>query len=105
MTVFSPATDTARESRDARDSCPPLPVLGHDVRVPLVTGGEVGYAALDYAASAPALQRVWDDVAAYAPYYGSVHRGAAISPSSPPISSSRAGPPSPRSSAAGPTTR
>ncbi|MFC5724619.1 aminotransferase class V-fold PLP-dependent enzyme [Streptomyces gamaensis] len=54
----------------------PLPVLGSDVRVPLVTGGEVGYAALDYGASAPALRRVWDDVAAYAPYYGSVHRGA-----------------------------
>ncbi|NSC21257.1 aminotransferase class V-fold PLP-dependent enzyme [Streptomyces albus subsp. chlorinus] len=54
----------------------PLPVLGRDVRVPLVTGGEVTYAALDYAASAPALQRVWDDIAAYAPYYGSVHRGA-----------------------------
>ncbi|MHC0431085.1 aminotransferase class V-fold PLP-dependent enzyme [Streptomyces sp. O3] len=53
-----------------------LPVLGRDVTVPLVTGGEVTYAALDYAASAPALQRVWDDVAAYAPYYGSVHRGA-----------------------------
>ncbi|WP_329116130.1 aminotransferase class V-fold PLP-dependent enzyme [Streptomyces sp. NBC_01465] len=56
--------------------CTPLPVLGRDVLVPLVTGGEVTYAALDYAASAPALQRVWDDVAAYAPYYGSVHRGA-----------------------------
>ncbi|MEW2186320.1 aminotransferase class V-fold PLP-dependent enzyme [Streptomyces cellulosae] len=56
--------------------CAPLPVLGRDVAVPLVTGGEVTYAALDYAASAPALQRVWDDVAAYAPYYGSVHRGA-----------------------------
>ncbi|MFI1188125.1 aminotransferase class V-fold PLP-dependent enzyme [Streptomyces californicus] len=56
--------------------CAPLPVLGQDVTVPLVTGGEVAYAALDYAASAPALQRVWDDVAAYAPYYGSVHRGA-----------------------------
>ncbi|WP_418956625.1 aminotransferase class V-fold PLP-dependent enzyme [Streptomyces tritici] len=56
--------------------CEPLPVLGRDVTVPLVTGGEVAYAALDYAASAPALQRVWDDVAAYAPYYGSVHRGA-----------------------------
>ncbi|QOV38876.1 aminotransferase class V-fold PLP-dependent enzyme [Streptomyces ferrugineus] len=56
--------------------CAPLPVLGSDVTVPLVTGGEVTYAALDYAASAPALQRVWDDVAAYAPYYGSVHRGA-----------------------------
>ncbi|MYT70613.1 MULTISPECIES: aminotransferase class V-fold PLP-dependent enzyme [unclassified Streptomyces] len=54
----------------------PLPVLGRDVTVPLVTGGEVTYAALDYAASAPALQRVWDDVAAYVPYYGSVHRGA-----------------------------
>ncbi|WP_327331057.1 aminotransferase class V-fold PLP-dependent enzyme [Streptomyces anulatus] len=56
--------------------CAPLPVLGQNVTVPLVTGGEVIYAALDYAASAPALQRVWDDVAAYAPYYGSVHRGA-----------------------------
>ncbi|MFJ5634811.1 aminotransferase class V-fold PLP-dependent enzyme [Streptomyces goshikiensis] len=54
----------------------PLAVLGRDVTVPLVTGGEVSYAALDYAASAPALQRVWDNVAAYAPYYGSVHRGA-----------------------------
>lgn len=54
----------------------PLPVLGGEVTVPLVTGGEVTYAALDYAASAPALRRVWDDVAAYAPYYGSVHRGA-----------------------------
>ncbi|WP_314253227.1 aminotransferase class V-fold PLP-dependent enzyme [Streptomyces kutzneri] len=54
----------------------PLAVLGRDVTVPLVTGGEVTYAALDYAASTPALQRVWDDVAAYAPYYGSVHRGA-----------------------------
>lgn len=64
----------------ARSVCPnisgALPVLGRDVTVPLVTGGEVTYAALDYAASAPALQRVWDDVAAYAPYYGSVHRGA-----------------------------
>ncbi|MGK4583712.1 aminotransferase class V-fold PLP-dependent enzyme [Kitasatospora sp. HPMI-4] len=54
----------------------PLTVLGHDVQVPLVSGEKVTYAALDYAASAPALQRVWDDVAAYAPYYGSVHRGA-----------------------------
>ncbi|MGW4440727.1 aminotransferase class V-fold PLP-dependent enzyme [Streptomyces sp. NPDC004596] len=60
----------------ARTTCDELPVLGRDVTVPLVTGGEVSYAALDYAASAPALQRVWDDVAAYAPYYGSVHRGA-----------------------------
>ncbi|MFF8692081.1 aminotransferase class V-fold PLP-dependent enzyme [Streptomyces sp. NPDC015144] len=68
MSVFTAAAD--------QSLCAPLPVLGEDVRVPLVTGGEVTYAALDYAASAPALQRVWDDVAAYAPYYGSVHRGA-----------------------------
>lgn len=68
MSVLTAAAD--------QSLCVPLPVLGRDVTVPLVTGGEVTYAALDYAASAPALQRVWDDVAAYAPYYGSVHRGA-----------------------------
>ncbi|MGK4904405.1 aminotransferase class V-fold PLP-dependent enzyme [Streptomyces albus] len=66
----------APEKTSCSEGVTPLPVLGADVRVPLVTGGEVTYAALDYAASAPALQRVWDDVAAYAPYYGSVHRGA-----------------------------
>ncbi|MEK9523708.1 aminotransferase class V-fold PLP-dependent enzyme [Streptomyces venezuelae] len=54
----------------------PLPVLGGDVRVPLITGDEVSYGALDYAASAPVLSSVWDDVSAYMPYYGSVHRGA-----------------------------
>ncbi|MGW2812842.1 aminotransferase class V-fold PLP-dependent enzyme [Streptomyces sp. NPDC001415] len=72
------ATATASVAVESADPCcaAPLPVLGRDVTVPLVTGGEVTYAALDYAASAPALQRVWDDVAAYAPYYGSVHRGA-----------------------------
>lgn len=69
------AADSAA-SADSSAACEPLPVLGSDVLVPLVTGGEVTYAALDYAASAPALRRVWDDVAAYAPYYGSVHRGA-----------------------------
>ncbi|MER8043222.1 aminotransferase class V-fold PLP-dependent enzyme [Streptomyces sp. NPDC094032] len=72
------ASAASGEAVESADPCcaAPLPVLGRDVTVPLVTGGEVSYAALDYAASAPALQRVWDDVAAYAPYYGSVHRGA-----------------------------
>ncbi|MEV0227013.1 aminotransferase class V-fold PLP-dependent enzyme [Streptomyces sp. NPDC050704] len=71
------SVSTAAADRSVcRDTAGALPVLGRDVTVPLVTGGEVTYAALDYAASAPALQRVWDDVAAYAPYYGSVHRGA-----------------------------
>ncbi|MDT9687994.1 aminotransferase class V-fold PLP-dependent enzyme [Streptomyces sp. P9(2023)] len=80
MSAYPNATTTATATTDAESADPccaaPLPVLGRDVTVPLVTGGEVTYAALDYAASAPALQRVWDDVAAYAPYYGSVHRGA-----------------------------
>ncbi|MFD7921781.1 aminotransferase class V-fold PLP-dependent enzyme [Streptomyces sp. NPDC059740] len=70
------STTTAARTAPQAPAGGPLPVLGRDVRVPLVTGGETTYAALDYAASAPALQRVWDDVAAYAPYYGSVHRGA-----------------------------
>ncbi|MEV4938695.1 aminotransferase class V-fold PLP-dependent enzyme [Streptomyces zaomyceticus] len=78
--VVAAGTVAAVETVTAESADPccaaPLPVLGRDVTVPLVTGGEVTYAALDYAASAPALQRVWDDVAAYAPYYGSVHRGA-----------------------------
>lgn len=60
----------------ATASAPVLPVLGTGIQVPLAAGGEVEYAALDYAASAPALSRVWEDVSAYAPYYGSVHRGA-----------------------------
>ncbi|MEU3745237.1 MULTISPECIES: aminotransferase class V-fold PLP-dependent enzyme [Streptomyces] len=76
--VDTASAETSVETSGSADPCcaAPLPVLGRDVTVPLVTGGEVTYAALDYAASAPALQRVWDDVAAYAPYYGSVHRGA-----------------------------
>ncbi len=58
------ATATASAETAATDPCcaEPLAVLGRDVTVPLVTGGEVTYAALDYAASAPALQRVWDAV-------------------------------------------
>ncbi|MFI5546765.1 aminotransferase class V-fold PLP-dependent enzyme [Streptomyces sp. NPDC051815] len=75
MSASLNAATTATTAQDPA-CAEPLPVLGRDVTVPLVTGGEVTYAALDYAASAPALQRVWDDVAAYAPYYGSVHRGA-----------------------------
>ncbi|WP_438873752.1 aminotransferase class V-fold PLP-dependent enzyme, partial [Streptomyces alkaliterrae] len=68
------STPTAADSQ--LPDGPLLSVLGADVRVPLAGGGERAYAALDQAASAPALVRVWEDVAAYAPYYGSVHRGA-----------------------------
>ncbi|GAA3864881.1 aminotransferase class V-fold PLP-dependent enzyme [Streptomyces sedi] len=65
-----------RPLRSVPDSAAdPHAVLSEAVTAPLAGGGEIGYAALDYAASAPVLRRVWDEVAAYAPYYGSVHRG------------------------------
>ncbi|MFI7589887.1 aminotransferase class V-fold PLP-dependent enzyme [Spongisporangium articulatum] len=51
-------------------------VVGAGVPVPLVTGGTVPYANLDYAASAPALRAVADHVATALPLYSSVHRGA-----------------------------
>lgn len=53
-----------------------LPVVGGDLRVPLVTGGSVPYANLDIAASAPALGSVAERVTQFLPYYSSVHRGA-----------------------------
>ncbi len=55
---------------------PLLPVIGADLQAPLVTGGTVRYANLDYAASAPALAAVADRVTQVLPYYASVHRGA-----------------------------
>ena len=54
----------------------PLPVLGADLTVPLVTGEQVAYVNLDYAASAPCLRSVHDAVATLLPWYSSVHRGA-----------------------------
>jgi len=53
-----------------------LPVVGAGLPVPLVTGGSVPYANLDYAASAPALRAVAEHLATALPYYASVHRGA-----------------------------
>ncbi|THA26813.1 aminotransferase class V-fold PLP-dependent enzyme [Streptomyces sp. RKND-216] len=71
MSVSAPAPAAPRTA-----AATPLPVLGDDVLVPVADGTEIPYAALDQAASAPVLRRVWDDVAAYLPYYGSVHRGS-----------------------------
>jgi selenocysteine lyase/cysteine desulfurase len=53
-----------------------LSVVGDHLDVPLVTGGSVPYANLDYAASAPALRAVADAVSEFLPWYSSVHRGA-----------------------------
>jgi selenocysteine lyase/cysteine desulfurase len=51
-------------------------IVGADLEVPLVTGGAVRYVNLDYAASAPALRAVADQVTELLPLYSSVHRGA-----------------------------
>jgi selenocysteine lyase/cysteine desulfurase len=56
----------------------PLALLDADLRVPLVTGGEIGYANFDYAASAPCAVAAADAVAELLPRYASVHRGAGL---------------------------
>jgi len=55
---------------------PLLAVVGAATQVPLVDGTSRTYANLDYAASAPALERVATRVAEVLPLYASVHRGA-----------------------------
>jgi selenocysteine lyase/cysteine desulfurase len=61
---------------DETDVAPLAAVVGADLRVPLVQGGDARYVNLDYAASAPALRAVADRVAELLPLYSSVHRGA-----------------------------
>ncbi|MDO8211262.1 aminotransferase class V-fold PLP-dependent enzyme [Conexibacter sp. CPCC 206217] len=55
-----------------------LHVVGQDLRVPLVGGGEARYANLDYGATSPALATVAERVTRVLPYYGSVHRGSGL---------------------------
>lgn len=57
-------------------SRPLLPVVGQDLPAPLIQGGHVRYANLDYAASAPAIEEVAAHLNEVLPYYASVHRGA-----------------------------
>ena len=54
----------------------PIPVVGADLSVPLVTGGHARYVNLDYAASPPCLRAVADTIDRLLPWYSSVHRGA-----------------------------
>jgi selenocysteine lyase/cysteine desulfurase len=51
-------------------------VLGSDLKVALADGRVVGYANLDYAATAPCLTTVATAVNELLPWYASVHRGA-----------------------------
>lgn len=55
---------------------PLLPVVGQDLAAPLIQGGAVRYANLDYAASAPAVEEVAAHLNEILPFYASVHRGA-----------------------------
>lgn len=55
---------------------PLLDVVGDDLAAPLIQGGSVRYANLDYAASAPAIAEVAAYLQEILPYYASVHRGA-----------------------------
>ena len=67
---------SAEPFADAAGPGPFADVVGADLNVPLVTGGSVRYVNLDYAASAPALRAVADQVSELLPLYSSVHRGA-----------------------------
>ncbi|MFB9962770.1 aminotransferase class V-fold PLP-dependent enzyme [Sinosporangium siamense] len=51
-------------------------IVGADLEVPVKGGNLVGYANLDYAASAPCLAPVSEAISAALPAYSSVHRGA-----------------------------
>ncbi|MEO8221551.1 MAG: aminotransferase class V-fold PLP-dependent enzyme [Specibacter sp.] len=62
--------------KTALSDSPLLPVVGQDLTAPLIHGGQVRYANLDYAASAPALEEVAAHLNEVLPYYASVHRGA-----------------------------
>ena len=68
-----PSSAPARETRPIR---PLAALVGASQQVPVVQGGQVRYANLDYAASAPALESVAARVNEILPLYASVHRGA-----------------------------
>jgi selenocysteine lyase/cysteine desulfurase len=77
LALDRPTATPATAAPTAPAADPGLPaVVRAGVRVPLVTGGEVEYADLDLAASAPALAAVADHVTDVLPLLASVHRGA-----------------------------
>ena len=77
MTLLSESPSVPAESfRGDAGPGPLAEVVGAGLEVPLVTGRAVRYVNLDYAASAPALRAVADQVTELLPLYSSVHRGA-----------------------------
>ncbi len=53
-------------------------LLGSDTSVPCVDGRSRRYVNLDYAASTPAMEEVWEAVEAFMPWCSSVHRGSGL---------------------------
>jgi len=78
--VHSPITAIAAENvpdeRLAAAGRPLSAVTGAEILAPLISGGHVRYANLDYGASAPALTVVSAYLNEILPFYASVHRGA-----------------------------
>ncbi|AOT05138.1 aminotransferase class V-fold PLP-dependent enzyme [Arthrobacter sp. U41] len=72
----SGAGQTLHEARFAVARRPLAAVTGAEIQAPLIQGGSVRYANLDYGASAPALSVVSAYLNEILPYYASVHRGA-----------------------------
>lgn len=75
--TFSPVRHPGRlDDRSAIAEHPLAAVTGADIMAPLIHGGHIRYANLDYGASAPALSVVSAYLNEILPYYASVHRGA-----------------------------
>ncbi len=64
------------DTRRAVAGRPLSAVTGAEIQAPLISGGHVRYANLDYGASAPALSVVSAYLNEILPFYASVHRGA-----------------------------
>lgn len=64
------------DDRFAAAGRPLAAVTGAEIQAPLIQGGHVRYANLDYGASAPALSVVSAYLNEILPFYASVHRGA-----------------------------
>ncbi|MET3919722.1 aminotransferase class V-fold PLP-dependent enzyme [Arthrobacter sp. UYEF20] len=71
-----PASAAALPDRFAVAGRPLAAVTGAEIQAPLIQGGHVRYANLDYGASAPALSVVSAYLNEILPFYASVHRGA-----------------------------
>jgi selenocysteine lyase/cysteine desulfurase len=75
--IISSTTDAGvLDGRFAAAGRPLSAVTGAEIQAPLIQGGHVRYANLDYGASAPALSVVSAYLNEILPYYASVHRGA-----------------------------